>query len=425
MKSKSLKSWQIRIFALCWFAYACIYLGRNNLSVAIPEIQRYLEINKSQVGIIGGLFLWVYGIGQLINGYVGDMVSSRIYIFIGLLVAALSNIFFGFASSFIIMCILWVINGFFQSMLWGPVTKTVAHWVLPEKRSFAAIAISTSGVGGTFFTLLLAGKIMDKLNWRWVFIIPGIIILSFSFLWYVFVRNHPRDVGLGSLDTDSAYKASVSNEIQKNYTLLEVIKETKLWYVIVACFAQGIVKDSINLWAPTFFMETHNLDIKSTTSLMIIIPVMGFVGMMLSGWLNRILKYKEKIATSILFIIGIIMIFGLNTLGNKSPLIGIIFLSLSSATMNGANALLLGAIPTKFVRYNKVSAVAGTLDFCSYFVSGFAATITGIIVDLSGWGGVMVFWMAVTIIGTASLVFSQLSENRIMIEKSDKIRVEI
>lgn len=416
MNSKSLKSWQVRIFILCWCAYACIYLGRNNLSVAIPEIQRYLGINKSQVGIIGGSFLWVYGIGQLINGYVGDKVSSRIYIFIGLLVTALSNIFFGFSSSLAIMSILWIINGYFQSMLWGPMSKTITHWVSPEKRSFAAIVISTSGVGGTLLTLILAGQLMEKFNWRWVFIIPGLIILLFSFVWYFFVRNYPKDVGFDSLDTRVVYEAKESMDSQESYTLLEVIKESKLWFVIIACFAQGIIKDGINLWAPTFFIETHNLDIKSTASLMIVIPLMNFGGMVLSGWLNKLFKYKEKIATAVLFIIGILMILGLNTFGNNSIFAGVIFLSLSSAMMSGANALLLGVIPMKFHKYNKVSSIAGLLDFCSYFISGFAASVTGIIVDLFGWGGVLQFWMMATVIGTISLVFSQLSETRLTLK---------
>lgn len=56
MTSKTLNNWQIRILLLCWCAYACIYLGRNNLSVAIPEIQNYLGASKSQIGIIGGFF---------------------------------------------------------------------------------------------------------------------------------------------------------------------------------------------------------------------------------------------------------------------------------------------------------------------------------------------------------------------------------
>lgn len=425
MNYKTLKSWQTRVIILCWCAYASIYLGRNNLSVAIPEIQNYLGINKSQVGMIGGLFLWIYGIGQLINGYIGDKVSSRIYIFFGLLVTALSNILFGFASSLALMSILWIFNGYFQSMLWGPMSKTITHWVPPEKRSFAAIVISTSGIGGTLITFLLAGQIMENLNWRWVFIIPGIMILLFSFIWYIFVRNHPQDVGFSLSSSEDIHEDNARIEDHENYTLLEVIKKTKLWFIIVACFAQGIVKDGINLWAPTFFMETHHLDIKSATSLIIVIPLMSFGGIILSGWLNRMLKLKEKITVAILFIVGILMILGLNTLGSKSAFAGITFLGLSSAMMNGANAILLGIIPMKFDKYNKVSAIAGTLDFCSYLVSGFSASITGLIVDLFDWSGVMFFWIAVTVIGTISLAFSHLSENGTILKTNIKVQSEV
>lgn len=323
------------------------------------------------------------------------------------------------------MIILWVLNGFFQSMLWGPMTKTITHWIPPKKRSFASIAISTSGVGGTLLTLLLAGQIIESLNWRWVFIIPGIIILLFSFVWYIFMRNHPSDVGLSLNNTDNSSNASKSNKAHRSYTLWEVINKSRLWFVIIACFVQGIVKDGINLWAPTFFMETHHLNIKSVTSLVIVIPLMNFGGIVLSGWLNKVFKYKEKITVAILFTIGILMILGLNTLGSKSTFIGIICLGLSSAMMSGSNAILLGIIPMKFDKYNKVSAIAGTLDFCSYFISGFAALITGSIVDLIGWSGVLIFWIAVTVIGTIALVFSHLLENDMISKKDNKIQAEL
>lgn len=423
MKQKSLKTWQLRTFILCWFAYACIYFGRVNLSVAIPEIQDFLGASKTQVGIIASLFFWVYGIGQLINGYIGDKVSSRLYIFIGLIVTASANILFGFSTSLIIMVVLWAVNGFFQSMLWGPMAKTITYWVSPEKRSSAAIGISTSIVGGFLMAWGLSGQILEHLNWKWIFWIPGIFILLYSVVWYAGIRDHPEDIGLKSPNKE-IYNVNEENDIKThlNYSLWEVIKKTRLWLVVVACLAQGIVKDGINLWAPTFLMETHNLDIKSTTSLIIAIPVMNFCGVILAGWLNKKFMYREKITTIVLFVIGIFMIVGLNTLGATSIFLGIIFLGLSSAMMYGANTLLLGVIPMNFAKYNKVSSIAGALDFCSYIAAGFAASITGFIVDSFGWGSVLSFWVVVTILGSIALVVSQLYDNRLPAKTSELIQ---
>jgi sugar phosphate permease len=425
MNQETLKRWQIRILLLCCFAYACIYLGRNNLSIAIPAIQNDLGMNKSQMGMMGGLFLWVYGIGQLINGYLGDKVSSRIYIFCGLFITALTNILFGFATSLTVMMILWSFNSYFQSLIWGPMSKTITYWIPLKKRSFAAIVISISAIIGTLITYLLAGRIMDILNWRWVFIIPGIIILVFSVIWYTFARNHPNDIGLRLDDLESLHNVKEGDKDLQKYTLLEVINKSRLWFVIIACFAQGIVKDGINLWAPTFFLETHNIDMKSMTSLVIVIPIMNFGGMIFSGWLNKELKYQEKITVPILFIIGIFMILGLNIFGSKSTIVGAVFLGLSSAMMSGANTILLGIVPMKFDKYNKVSAIAGTLDFCSYFISGFTTLITGFIVDKFEWNGVMFFWIAVIIIGCISLVLNHLLDKGVALNTDEKVQSEV
>ena len=111
METQSLNRWKFKIFFLCWIAYASIYFARVNLSVAIPFIQKTLVLDKVQVGLIGSLFFWIYGIGQFVNGYIGDKVSSKIFIFIGLFVTSLTNIFFGLTSNFSFMLVIWAING--------------------------------------------------------------------------------------------------------------------------------------------------------------------------------------------------------------------------------------------------------------------------------------------------------------------------
>jgi len=133
---------------------------------------------------------------------------------------------------------------------------------------------------------------------------------------------------------------------------------------------------------------------------------------MLAGWLNKTLRYREKNTTIVMFVAGMFMIGGLITLGSMNVLIGLVFLGLSSAMMYGANTMLLGVFPMRFAKCGKVSSVAGFLDFCSYMAAGLAAFATGIIVDLSGWGGVLIFWVAVSGIGAVALLVSRLYDVR-------------
>lgn len=400
---KSLKNWQIRTFILCWIAYACIYFGRVNLSIAIPQIQHNFGWTKTQIGFIGSMFFWVYGIGQMINGYLGDKVSSRLFIFIGLLVTAIANILFGFAASLAVMLLLWAINGYFQSMLWGPMSKTLSFWFPYEKRSRIGIGISTSMVAGYILAWGLCAKILILFNWRYVFWIPGGVILTFSLVWYRRAKNHPKDVGL---ECPNIHIKSDNTKQDIQITLWSVICKTKLWFVVLGCFAQGVIKEGIGLWGPTFLMETQKIDIKATVGLLMMIPIMNFGGMMLAGWLNNKFKYQEKLAAIVLLIMGMLMVICLVVFKDSGPIIELIFLGSASAMMFGANTMLLGVFPMSFAKYNKVSAIAGFLDFCSYLAAGFAAFFTGSVVDKFGWGGILIIWIAIAGIGITSLIIS-------------------
>ena len=90
MKNRlDIKRWQIRIFAACILAYTAAYICRVNFSIAIPGFQAELGLSNTSVGLISTSFFWVYALGQAVNGYLGDKVSSRTFVFIGLLVSAL------------------------------------------------------------------------------------------------------------------------------------------------------------------------------------------------------------------------------------------------------------------------------------------------------------------------------------------------
>lgn len=385
---KKMKKWQMNIFILCWGAYTLAYLVRANLSIAMPDIQSTLNFTKTQMGLLGSIFFWAYGIGQLINGYIGDKHSSKRLIFIGLLASSLVNLIFGFTTNYIIMAILWMINGYFLSMLWGPIMRTITYWFPADKRGDVAIGISTSMVLGFLLAWGVIGIILSYTKWNWAFWIPGIILFIFSIIFLIFAKDKPEEANL-TLE----FKDEVQKQEDSEMSLIKIIKETKLWLVVIACYAQGIVKDGITLWAPTLIMETHNLNIKSTVQFIIFIPIMNFFGIILAKWLNKKLQNKEKLTTIILFGIGIIMLVCLIKLGVYSPLIAIIFLGLSSAMMYGANTILLGVIPLNYAKYNRTSAVAGFLDFNSYMAAGVTALITGVIVQSVGWNGVLIFWV--------------------------------
>ena len=55
--------------------YALYYLGRVNISVVLPALALDLGVSRAEVGALGTIFFWVYGIFHFVSGEIGSHVS--------------------------------------------------------------------------------------------------------------------------------------------------------------------------------------------------------------------------------------------------------------------------------------------------------------------------------------------------------------
>ena len=412
------KGLPIKLFMLCWAAYTSTYLCRVNISVAIPAIQQAFGWSKASIGLISSFFFWIYGIGQLVNGYIGDKVSGRVFVFIGLAMSAIINILFSFVSSLTGMMLLWAINGCFQSMLWGPIVRMLSSSFPEEWRTRISVGISTSMVGGYLLGWGLSGQILTTASWHWVFRLPGMLVLGYAIIWMLATKKLPLAAensgnGDGSLSAENRDLKEYNLKQKDEISFWQFIKEKKLWIIALVCACQGIVKDSIGVWGPMYLMETHDIDLSSTTVYILLIPVMNFGGIVLSGWLNKKFNYQHNTAIMAIFGISIITFLGLFIFGKLSVVMGAILLGCCSALMYGANTLLLGVIPMGFAKYNKTSSVAGFFDFSSYMGAGISGYLTGNISELWGWNGAIIMWLIIALSAVGLLYKARINNKDI------------
>ena len=142
----NLKSWQWRIVIMGWITYAFYYMGRVNLSIAMPDLRASLNLSSQQVGLLGTGFFLSYAIGQLISGHLGDRISPRLLVFVGMLLSTLMNFIFASVTIWGLMLVVWTTNGFFQSTGWAPILKVLASWHASEDKRKVAGIYATSFV---------------------------------------------------------------------------------------------------------------------------------------------------------------------------------------------------------------------------------------------------------------------------------------
>ena len=71
------KKWQKKMFWMMWITYASFYLGRVNISIALPGISNEFGLSKTDLGIVLTALFFAYAFGQFINGQLGDKFNSR------------------------------------------------------------------------------------------------------------------------------------------------------------------------------------------------------------------------------------------------------------------------------------------------------------------------------------------------------------
>ena len=396
--------WQIRTMLLLWLTYATFYIGRVNMSVALPAIQEGQGWGSHRVGLIGAVFFWVYAVGQLINGQLGDRFSSRIFVFCGLLGTALMNGLFAKASSLLLLVIIWGINGYFQSTGWGPIVKTASKWVDREHYNIASVILGTSFVIGSTFSWYISGQLLEKYNqWELLFRIPSLALLVMAIIWVVFLRNTPSEVGLAKSSEEEVNVEAVTSHPggKLKYPILRrafvFLQEPFLRLIALITVIAGMFKEGLTLWAPTLISQSQGLTPSEAVKYSLAVPLMGLVGVFIGGWLHHILEDEAK-TLIVLFGAGVLASIGvLLTMDMGKPIL--LGLSLGSCAMvsHGINVIIVSLIPMHYT--DRASSLAGFLDFCSYIGAGIMSVVTGITLQLWSWTGVLVMWVVLNTMG--------------------------
>lgn len=143
-----LKGSKYTIFFVCWITYVSAYLCRVNLSSALYKLESVFNVGTGSLGLIGGLFFITYAVGQLINGFIGDRISPHKFITLAVFGTAIMNTIISFNENFYIIMICWALNGYFQSMFWGPLMRILSGSFSREEHVSVSTGMTASMVIG-------------------------------------------------------------------------------------------------------------------------------------------------------------------------------------------------------------------------------------------------------------------------------------
>jgi len=194
--------------------FACLGLGRFSLGMLLPSMGISLNLNYSQMGLIGtGNFIG-YMLSVVLAGMVAKAIGARWTISLGLILVGESMALISRAMGFMEVLTLYVATGIGSGLANVPMMGLVSHWFSKTNRGRAAgLMLSGNGIAIVFTGLLIPwiNKSLGMEGWRTGWMTIGVISLGITAIAACFLRNEPGEKGPSPVGGSAASPTPDSN----------------------------------------------------------------------------------------------------------------------------------------------------------------------------------------------------------------------
>lgn len=388
-----LAQWRMLLAAM--FCYLFFYTGRQTFGFAIPGIQAEYGFSKETLGWASSAMLWMYAIGQAVNGNLADKFGGRRIMSLGAVLSCGANWVTSFAGGLMSLVLPWGINGYFQSLGWAPGSRLLSNWWGAAERGkvygFYVFAAGCASVL-SYVTSVVVIDVLH-LEWRWIFRLPVLLMLAGGIVFYLVARERPQDMGYPALDDtgvanahDRGSEAAQDDEESSRQRYRAVLKNPRLLVAALSLGFQNAARYGLIVWVPVHFLGANwqkgdsFIDPKWIT---IALPVGMAIGALSNGWVSdKLFGSKRYLAIMLYMVLGALTSLWMWSLPAHSA-VGLLALFLCGFFVYGPASSFWALCPD-LVGARRAGTATGIMNFSSYLFAGLAEPLIGRMLDTTG-----------------------------------------
>ena len=261
-----------RWVAITVFIFASVlnYLDRQILAtmVDIWRTRPEFPFTYDDYGLLLSVFSIAYAVSALFVGWFIDRVGLNRGAGLAVAVWAIASFGTG-ASHSVHQLLVWrALLGISEASAIAAVTKAVAMYLLPPERAVGQ-AMSQLGLSlGAGLAPAFAVYFSYRYSWHWAFYAAGLISLAWIPMWLATARSIPAVVALPSAQATHSFG---------------LLRDPKLWALMIANMLGMTVYSLWANWAPTFLIRVYHLSPPLASHYTWIVPLTGYLGALLGG----------------------------------------------------------------------------------------------------------------------------------------------
>ena len=374
------------IGGMCSLSYFIVYLARNVLGVVSPDMIGSGAFTTEHIGSLSSLYFITYAIGQLINGAVGDKIKAKYMISLGLCLAGVCSILFLILSDSLYFSYLaYGLNGFFLSMIYGPMTKTVAESTEPLYATRCSLGYTVAALLGS----PAAGLLAAIWTWRGVFGISSFLLLAMgTVVFFVFRIFEKKEI----------IRYGQYRPLKKNGGSIKLLVQNRIIKFTFVSIVIGVVRTSVVVWLPTYFAQHLGFSAEEAALLFtvstLLVSFSAFIAILLY---ERVLHQNMDLTILVSFVTAAVSFL----LGYfiKYAVLNVFFIILAIMSSGCAASMLWSRYCPSLRDTGMVSGATGFLDFVSYIAAAASSAIFANAVSYIGWNGLVLTWFGLMACG--------------------------
>ena len=383
------KDRNLGVTALTWLfavTYMVSYMTRINFGAVVSEMVEDLQWSRSLLAsALTGSFI-TYGAGQIVSGICGDRFSPKKVVCCGLAVTIGMNLLIPLCKTPAAMVFVWSMNGFAQAFMWPPMVRLMTALFNGRDYDRVVVRVSWGSSCGTILIYLLSPIVITLGGWQGVFVVSAICGAVMLLIWH---RCCP--------ETETEKKSVQRRAETGGGGILSPL----MLGIMVAVMLQGMLRDGVTTWMPSYIAETYDLSNQIAILTGVLLPLFSILCFQITSVLYSKWFTNPLACGGVIFSFGALSAVLLFLFSGRNPAVSVLLSAMLTGAMHGVNLLLVCMTPPFFKKYGNVATVSGVINSCTYV--GSAASTYGIAVlsERMGWESTLLIWALIAAAGTA------------------------
>jgi MFS family permease len=369
------------VVGMLWCISFFNYADRQAIFSVFPLLQAEMHLSKTELGLLGSSFAWVYGLAAPFAGVLVDRIPRRTAILVGLYVWSVICMATALSRRFTHLVFFRAAEGLGETIYYPASTSLLSDYHGRATRSRALGLHQTSVYAGTIGGGFLAGLIAEYHGWRWSFLVFGGLGILLGLALTRFLREPRRGAA------DEAEGAAPARRLPLREVLVLVFGTPTVLILMLAFLCANFVAMVLLSWMPGYLSESFNLSLAlAGLTATLYAQVASLVGAALGGWLADALRRRTAAGRILVQLVGVLGGAPFVWLCGQTRSVGWLVLALTAwGLFKGLYDANIFAALFDVVRPEARGSTAGFMNMVGWLCGGASAPL--VIGMLAEWRG--------------------------------------